>query len=85
MPEPWDISRGKLLIGSVASPRERNVLQSTKLKRTEHLKNIMTSNMEMQCSQLIFHLALEKYFLAMLPFFYFGYIMLEACDLFFKF
>lgn len=35
MSEPWDACQGKLLTGSRNNPRERCVLQSTKLKGIE--------------------------------------------------
>jgi hypothetical protein len=38
IPDPEDIWQGKLLTGSGTSPRERSVLQSTKLKGVEELK-----------------------------------------------
>ena len=48
MPEPLVICRGKQLTGSGTSPRERSLLQSTKLKGAGELKNTLISNMEMQ-------------------------------------
>ena len=51
-----------------ASPRERTVLQSAKIKRIGDLKSTLTSDMEMQSlefSQLVFGLALVQYFLTM--------------------
>ena len=35
-PEPWDTCRRNLLTGSGTSPRERIVLESTRLKRVRH-------------------------------------------------
>ena len=57
MPESWN----KLLTGTRISPRERSVLQSTKLKGVGDLKSILTSGMEMQgleFAQLVSVLAL---------------------------
>ena len=51
MTEPWDTCQGKLLIESGTSPRERSVLQSTKMKGVRDLKSVLTSNMEMQRSE----------------------------------
>jgi hypothetical protein len=48
MPDLWDTCPGKLLPGSATSPRERSLLQSTKLKGAGELKNTLISNMEMQ-------------------------------------
>ena len=48
MPELWDTCGGELLTGSGTSPRERSVLQSTKLKGVGDLKRVLTSDMEMQ-------------------------------------
>ena len=69
-----DTFQGKLLAGSGTSPRERNVLQSTKLKGVGDLKSILTSDMEIQSlelAQLVFGLALVQCFLTMSPFFMF--------------
>ena len=83
MPEPWDTRKGKQLIGKRTSPRERSVLQSSKLK------GVGTSDMEMQgleFAQLVFCLALVQYFLTMT--FWNGNIysvMLEVCDRFLDF
>ena len=72
MPELWDIYHRKLLTGSETSPRERSVLQSTKLKGAGDLKSTLTSDMEMQSlefAQMLFSLALfGPDFLTMLPF-----------------
>ena len=49
MPELWDTCQGELLTGSGISPRERSMLQSTKVKGVRDLKNALTSSdMEMQ-------------------------------------
>ena len=76
-------------------PRERSVLQSTKLKGVENVESILTSQMEMQSlefAQLLFNLSLVQYFLNMLPSLCFGTVMcipchymLEVCDLLFAF
>ena len=73
-----------MLTGNETSPRERSVLQSTKLKGTGDL----TSDMEvrsLEFAQLVYHLALAHYFLTMPPFGMAMYIlchdMLEACGL----
>jgi hypothetical protein len=53
----WDTCQEKLLTGSATSPGERNVLQSTKMKKFGDLKS--TSDMEMQSlvfGQLVFGL-----------------------------
>lgn len=90
IPENWCIFQRDLLTGS--GTRERSVLQSTKLKGVEDLKNILTSDMGMKCLefiQLVFLLALECYFLTMLPFGTVMYILchrlLKGCDLLFHF
>ena len=57
-----------LLRNAASNSKERNVLQSTKLKGARNLKNILTSDMEtqsLQFAQLIFDLALVQYFLIM--------------------
>lgn len=46
MPELWDTYPGGLLTGSGTSPRERSVLQPTKLKGVEDLKGTLTSDLE---------------------------------------
>ena len=69
MPESWGTCQGELLTGSGTSPRERSVLQSTKLKGIGDLKSALTSDVEMQSlefAQLVFGLALVQYFLTML-------------------
>ena len=61
MPKSWDNCRGKLLTGNGTSPRRRNMLESTKLNRIGDLKNILTSDMEIQSlefAQQVFSLAL---------------------------
>ena len=80
---------------SGTSPRERSVLQSTKLKGVGDLRSILTSDMEMQSlefAQPVFSLALAQHFLAILPFLRFEmamyilcHYMLEVCDLFLDF
>ena len=68
--EPWDSCQGKLLTDTGTSPRERSVLQSTKLKGVGDLKSILTPDLEMQSvkfAQLVFGLALVQYFLTVLP------------------
>ena len=70
------------------NPRERSVLQSTKLKGVGDLKSALTSDMEKQsleCVLLVLGLAL---FTMLPPFLTFGIIMyslchcmLEVCDL----
>lgn len=77
------------------SPKERSVLQSTKLTGVGDLKSVLTSDMEMQSLefvQLIFSLTLVQYFLTMPPSLCFGMVMnilchymLEVCDLYFGF
>ena len=57
-----------LLRNAASNSKERNVLQSTKLKGARDLKNILTSDMEtlsLQFAQLIFDLAFVQYFLIM--------------------
>jgi hypothetical protein len=93
MPELWDTCQGELLTDSGTGPRERSVLQSTKLKGIRELKSALTSDMEMQSlefTQMVFSLALVQYFLTMIPLFPFEivmYILLhcmwEVCDLIF--
>ena len=93
MPDPRDSCQGKLLTGSQTSPRERSVLQSTKLKGVGDLKTALTSDMEMQSmefAQLDFSLDLVQCFLTMFVFLPFGMVMnslchymLEICDLLF--
>jgi len=71
MPELWDTCQGELLRGSGTSPRERSVLQSTKLKGVRYLKSMLTSDGEMQnleFAQLVCKFALIQYFLTMFPF-----------------
>ena len=48
MPESLGASYGELLTGSGTRQRERTMLQSTKLKGDRDLKNILTSDIEMQ-------------------------------------
>ena len=67
-PELWDTCRGELLTGSGSGPRDRCVLQSTKLKGVEDLKSTLTSDKDMQnfqFAQLVFGLVLVQYFLIM--------------------
>lgn len=95
MPEPWDTCQGKLLTGKGTSPRERSVLQSTKLKGVGDLKRVLTSDMELQSlelAQLVFCLALVQYFPTTLSSLCFGIVMyilchymLKVCDLLFYF
>jgi hypothetical protein len=66
----WTRSKGK------------SILQSAKLKGVGELKNILTSDMEMQSlefAQLGFGLPLVQYFLTMLPFPHFGTVMHILC------
>ena len=68
IPEPWDPCWGELLTSGI-SPRERRVLQSTKLKGVGDLKIALTSDVGMQSlslAQLALGLALVQYFLSML-------------------
>lgn len=44
----WDTCQGKLLTGSGNSPREKSVLQKTKIKGVGDLKSILTPDMGMQ-------------------------------------
>ena len=48
IPKLWDTCQEELLTGSEISPRERSVLQSTKLNGGGDVESIMTSDMEMQ-------------------------------------
>ena len=69
------------------------MVQSTKLNGVGDLKNILTSDMEMQSlefAQLVFGLVLVQYFLTMIHFLHFEMVvclqchcMLEGCDLLF--
>ena len=55
--------------GGGTNPRERSVLQSTKLTGVGDLKSVLTSDTEMQgleFAQMVFSLALVQYFLTML-------------------
>ena len=71
------------------------MLRSTKLKRVEDLKSVLTSDLETQSlefAQMVFGLPLVQYFLSMLPSLHFGMVlyilchyMLEVCDLLFYF
>jgi hypothetical protein len=82
----------KLLTGT--SPRERRVLQSTKMKGVGHLKSTLTSDVEMQVFgfvQLAFSLALVCIIFprhAPFPMFWNGNVyilhhcMVGVCDLF---
>jgi hypothetical protein len=75
MPTTWDTYWGKLLTGCGKSPRERPVLQSTKIKGLGDLKSALTSDMEVQSlefAQLDFGLALVHHFLTMSPLLPFG-------------
>jgi hypothetical protein len=65
MPEQWDTCRQKLLTRSENNPKERTVLQSTKLKGIGDPKSILISEMEfkrLELAQLFFSLALVQYF-----------------------
>lgn len=76
MPEPWDGSQEELVTG-LEPPREKSVLQSTKLERVVDLKSDLTSDLEMQdleFSLLGFSLDLDHYFLTMAPFTYFFFL-----------
>ena len=69
--ESWDTCQAELLSGSRTKSRRKSVLQSTKLERVRDLKNILISGMKMQnllFAQLVFSLALVKYFLTYAPF-----------------
>jgi hypothetical protein len=71
MAELWDTIKESCPTGIGTSTRERSVLQSSKLKGVRDLKNISTSDMEMQSLefiQMFFGLGLIQYFLSMLPF-----------------
>ena len=60
-----DSCQKEMLTGSGTSPRERNMMQSTKLKGVGDLKNILSSDMEMQnleFAQLVFGLSLVQNF-----------------------
>ena len=48
MSESRDTCQGELLTGSGTNPRERSVLQSTKLKGVGDLKSVSTSDIKMQ-------------------------------------
>lgn len=48
MPEVWDTCQGKLLTESGTSPGAKCMLQSTKVKGVGDLKNVLTSDMEIQ-------------------------------------
>lgn len=77
------------------SPRERNILHSTKLKGFGDVKSTLTTDMEMQSlafAQVIFTLALFHYFLTMFLFLPFGmeiynlcHYILDVCNLLFVF
>ena len=85
----WDICQGKLLTGCRTKPRERSLLQSTKMKGVGDLKSTLISEVEMQClefAQLVCGLASVQYFLTMT--FWNGNVypvILEVCDLYFDF
>ena len=91
MPELFDNSREELLTGSGTSPRERSVLQSTKLIEAGDLNAGQT--IARKCRVWgwpdVFGLALVQYFLAMIPCLCLGMIMyilshymMGVCDLF---
>lgn len=48
IPESWDACQEELLTGSGTNLRERNVLQTTKLKIVGDLKSTLTTDVEMQ-------------------------------------
>jgi hypothetical protein len=50
MPEPWEIYNDELLAGYRNNPRQRSVLQSTKL-RVGDLRSVLTSDMEIYGSE----------------------------------
>ena len=93
IPELWDTCQQELITERRTSPRERSMLQSTKLKGVRDLKGVLISDVEIQCLEfapLVFGLA--WYFLTMFLFLHFGMVMyilchymLEVCDLLFHF
>ena len=77
-----DTCSEKLLIENGTRPRQRSVLQPTKLNGVRDLKSILTSDMEMQSlefAQLVFVLALVQYFLTMLPSIHLEMVMCISC------
>ena len=48
IPESWDTCQEELLTGCGTNLRERNVLQTTKLKIVGDLKSTLTTDVEMQ-------------------------------------
>jgi hypothetical protein len=81
-----DTCQGKLLTGNRTHPRERSLLQSTKMRGVGDLTSTLTSDIKilsLKLAHLIFGLVLVKYFLTMTflnrklyP------LLLEICDFF---